>query len=47
MSKYLNDIGVKKVHWMEPNKDKGSDPNRIGFNIAINVGTLTEASWKG
>ena len=47
MNKYSRDASAKKFHLLESIKDKSSDPKKVGFNIATNVGTSTGASWTG
>ena len=47
MSKSSKDTDAKKVQLLESNKDKGSDPKKVGFNITTNVGTSTGAFMTG
>lgn len=44
MSKASKDSGIKKVHLLRSNEDKGSDLKKVGFNIATGVVTSTGAS---
>ena len=47
MSKLSKVADVKKVHLLEFNKDKKTDPKKVGFNITKNVITSTGESWTG